>query len=198
MSERPATHSSPAALPWRARQTSSSPSAAHTSSVKVAICCSARAPGRGMSVSDSDGRAGPQALSAPRPPAPLPPAMTVFEEIGAAVGCLTALTRPEHARAVPRDERGGPRGDLAALGAADPLEVSGRSPAARADPHELLDNALKYTPAGGREEMSAQGEGREWVSTGGGVRKEAGSRRRGRGRMRLRSLAASREHAGPA
>src|SRR5204863_255272 len=82
------------------------------------------------------------------------PAMTGFEEIGAAVGCLTALTRPEHARAVPRDERGGPRGDLAALGAADPLEVSGRSPAARADPHELLDNALKYTPAGGREEMS--------------------------------------------
>src|SRR5213593_438174 len=68
-SERPATHSSPAALPWRTRQTSSSPSAAHTSFVKVAISCSARPPGRGMSVSDSDGRAGPQALTAPRPPA---------------------------------------------------------------------------------------------------------------------------------
>src|SRR5438477_549114 len=32
-------------------------------------------------------------------------------------------------------------------------------PAARADPHELLDNARKYTPAGGREEMGAQGGG---------------------------------------
>ena len=70
-------------------------------------------------------------------------------------------------------------------------------PAARADPHELLDNALKYTPAGGREEMSAQGEGREWLSTGGGVRKEAGSRSRGQVRMRLRSFAASREELGP-
>src|SRR5438874_362462 len=67
----------------------------------------------------------------------------------------------------------------------------------RADPHELLDNALKYTPAGGREEMSAQGEGREWLSTGGGVRKEAGSRSRGQVRMRLRSFAASREELGP-